>query len=440
MLTNPESWGEHLLPDATPYISDDVLKYLRDLVLWGLGMVPEIGGILSKIAGLFIPVPGKTPEQMWKEFVAQINELIDHKISEAVFNLVSQHLIGLTNLAKQYSDIVATGDKAEILRTSSSMISVFSALVPEFQTKDHELSLVPLFTQAAMLELSLYRDLVLKGKELGLGDAVVALYRTTLSNKISVYSDYVTRLVDTQLKKVAAANPQIGGFPRNQPLAAVLEAQAQYQLVALDAVNLWQYYDAQKYPAEVQARIDREVFSIMVGSYFDAKVPCPDRLPYVSPPQGEILNLQIRAYEFIDGFTLGYHGLGPGGAQEVVLGGMGGEKSNLGITPQTRITKVECGYSLAVTKVRFHDVRGHTSPWFGDRSGQTGLDYMEASFPDHMLSSIRGFGKAEGYGGVLSGAVFGFQLIDQTAKPPSAALIERVSHAASPRMLEQMLR
>lgn len=440
LLRNLDTWDHSAFSGVVPDISDDVLKYLRDLVLWGLGQVPELGGIFSSIAAMFIPVPGKTPEQMWEEYVAQINALIDEKISEAIFNLVSRHLVGLSDLAKQYSDVVATGDKAEILRISTSLTVAFGTTVPEFQTKGQELPLVPLFAQAVTMELSLYRDLVLKGKELGLSDAVIAVYESALSRKISIYTTYVTNLIDNQLTKVANANPQIGGYPRNQPLAAVLNAKSQYQIVALDAVNLWQFFDTRKYPGAVSAKIDREVFSILAGSYFDGKFPCPDRLPDVTPPQSLINHIQVRAYEFVDGMTLRYEGGGPGGQSEIVIGGMGGAKTEMPITADNYIERVECGYALAVSSLRFHFKDGSVTPWLGDLSGQPGLQYLDASFKDHMLSSVRGFGKAEGYGGVLSGAVFGFQLVDQTAKPPTVELLQRISHATPPRLLDQMMR
>jgi len=79
-----------------------------------------------------------------------------------------------------------------------------------------------------------------------------------------------------------------------------------------------------------------------------------------------------------------------------------------------RAVQVRNGYAVDTVALEYGD---------GSRSEQVGGDRgypdprpaTRLAFPGHHLSSVIGFGTAAGYGGVLSGCMFGFQLDEPTA-------------------------
>ncbi|BDU19337.1 hypothetical protein DYGSA30_07940 [Dyella sp. GSA-30] len=426
------------MPDSATFnaeldSSDELFfSILRQVSLKAVSLIPYVGGILSTIGALVIPGPEETPEQRWKRIIDSINSIVDTKITEAIYSLIASDLKGMTDLSADY--IVLTERRAqEDLKTFSiSCESTFTAMMPRFATKGHEKSLINMYTIAANMHLGLLRDLVTTGKMLGFEEKTIDLYRKKLSERAIIYGDHVDRTVESILTDVANKNPETKD-KRNEPLASVLKTKAQYQLTALDIRAIWPYMDAAMYPDKVEVRLDREIFSPLCGSYFDKKVPVPRRMGNVAVPKAPLSLLEIRHYEFIDGMTLNY-----GPAQKESIGGNGGMR-NFQWNEKIPIVNVICEYANAIAAVTFIRTDGSTTPRYGDRSGTKLLTKFRAGYPGHKLSSIRGFGTATGYGNVLSGCVFGFQLIKQTGSNLSMSAIRKLAESAPPSLLPMYL-
>lgn len=95
-----------------------------------------------------------------------------------------------------------------------------------------------------------------------------------------------------------------------------------------------------------------------------------------------------------------------------------------------RAVLVRYGYAVNMLALEFGD---------GSRSMPVGSDWYEHQHPytrlgfaDHHLSSVLGFGTASGYGGVLSGCMFGFQLDDPCGRQPLDPILRSRLRQLSP--------
>lgn len=388
----------------------------RDLTLVGLGSVPGAGGILSFFGGLFIPAnPFDNQDKVWKEFIDAINRIVDQKIDDAIYLQVQASLTGFTRATGLFLSALDSGDAQHIRSVIDAMNVAFSTSIAGFMLKGHEGRLLPLFVPVANLHLGLLRQAVQQGRQRGFPPAVIQDYQQQLQASIIDYGKYYDDVVLLQLQAVAKAHPHDSEDNRNQPLAAVYTLRSQLQASLGDVRDCWAYFDTARYPDAVQVRLDRELFTMLIGSYYDDTVPVPMMVDLPPPPTGPIWRLTLQGHDLVDGLTLGYgDGFGPRGVDEVHVGGGGGDyryyvdvikRGNI------RAVLVRYGYALNTLSVEFGD---------GSSSDEVGNDYYRRpvtrlEFPGHHLSSVIGFGTASGYGGVLSGCMFGFQLDNQSA-------------------------
>jgi len=417
-------------------------KTLRDLTIRALAMVPEIGGVLSLLGSIFIPdrlFPSPDSTALWQQFVDAMNKVVDEKIDAAIFALVRQTLVGLTDGMKLYSSAVGTGDRDHILRVSESLNVTIVQAIPQFSVAGHEIALLPLFVQAANLHLGLLRDLCLKGANLGLPPSVIADYRKQLKDCIAAYGDHVDRTCAKDIERVVRQNP-FGPMNRSEPLASVLALQARQQIAMRDIRDCWPYFDPDEYPVNVMVSLDREIFSILMGSYFDGAQP-PDTLPAVTPPRGPVREIRVCSGVKIDSIAMRYDvGQGPGGASQLTFGGQGGRCSGWEpVVPRGGIQRVKVCYGYAVDALQLIYADGTASQQFGS-CDLVQPTTAEAFYADHIVSSIRGFGTAPGYGNTLSGLVIGFQLADRGRGPVNPKAIQHLRAVLPARLVDAATR
>ncbi|HEX7817687.1 insecticidal delta-endotoxin Cry8Ea1 family protein [Dyella sp.] len=421
-----------------PNLSEEDMFFnlMREGTLKVLDLIPYVGGILSGIGSLIVPRHGETIAQRWQKIIDSINSVVDTKITEAIRSLIAAELEGLSDLAHKYilfTDSQATQD----LRTLSiAQEDHFAATMPKFRIKGYEKPLINMYVIAANMHLALLRDMVVKGKELGLQDKSIKIYQDILSECIQTYGKHVDDTIKSILSDVADRNPE-AAFVYNEPLASVLKAKAQYQLTSLDIRAIWPYMDTKKYPGKVQALLQREIFSPLCGSYFDKKIPVPRELENFPVPRGTLASMQVRNYQYIDGITSYFIGGHPSEDYEENIGGDGGRKESYFTGEDT--TGVICEYNNAVAALTFVRKDGSKSSRFGDVLGGRHLTVEHFGYPGHRLSSVHGFGTAKGYGNVLSGCVFGFQLINQSARSLSPGLVRKFTESAPRRLLPMLL-
>lgn len=418
----PSSAALALSSDATQALEgpDDPnfwYRAFRQTTLTSLTFVPGAGGILSGFASFLLPAALGDPEDArWKRYVEAINKIIDDKIDNAIYDSVKAHLAGITNLLRTYRGALETGDAPHLRSTEISMNIHMQGVMPQFTKQGPLYRLLPLFVPAANIHLGLLRQAAQRARRSG-EDAIADDFSQQLELYIDRYTRHYDEVMAGQLKKVIDSHPHDHKNRRSQPWAAALALKSNDQLRHGDLRSCWPYFSEQKYPEKVRPRLDRELLTPLLGSYHDCTLPFPSTLPSQKPPTGLITSVQMGGYNFVDGMKLHYApGQGPDGVTSTVIGGDGGAWTDINdVIARQHIVAVEVGSGYAVNRVRLSFGNGTKSPWIG--GGRPSDPPTRHAFDGHRLSSVMGFGTASGYGGVLSGCVFGFQLEEMEASP-----------------------
>lgn len=410
-------------------------RAMRELLLLYLKLLPE-GGILSHLAALFIPIPGVSAEQLWMT-------IIDARISDALFRIVRQDLVGLTDIVTLYRNAVTSGDPEEIRETSIAVNVYFTGSLPGFQLPGEEVPLLPLFAMGATMHLSLLRDIVLKGRELGFSDASISNYREELKRRIDSYTQYVDTHVAAGIDKARRDNPNIGTpLTRNQPLSAMLQTKAALQVGVLDMRDTWYAFDATTFPEGTTVKLNREILSPIAG-WWDGQSTAPSEIPIWNPPTDPLILIKVWNQSqwrtsFLAGFSLEYDNDDP----PLETGRQLGQQ----LTGQFRnadIVAVEGYYSAGIFNMIFRTAPDREAIQFGrDREDVTESRYI-SEYADHRLSSIRSIGEGRSIGAAVncvSGCIFGFQLIDQEAKPLSSRTLKQIAPVIAPHTFDPVTR
>ena len=402
---------------------------LRDAVLASLNLVPTVGGFLSYIGALFIPAAGKTTDQMWRE-------IIDARISEALFKKVQRDLVGLTDAAGLYRKAVSAGSPNEIRETSISVNTLFTGLVPGFQISGEEISTLPLFAIAATMHLSLLRDMAVKGKDLGLNDASIANYQQELKRRIEAYTLYADKYVAAAIDKARTDNPFTSFPTRNQPLHAMLVTKADLQLSVLDLRETWPSFDAVKFPAATRVELTRELLS-PIGGWWDPRSSASNTLPDWKAPTSRLKTLKLWENSqwrtsFLMGASMGY---------------ADGSSLDTGKQIGTMIPLPPANLeNIVIDSIKGYFSAGMANLIFTTKEGKVtrigrlpeelepGFEYK---YPGHTLSSLRSVGVGWNAGeDAMTGCIFGFQLVDKGPKPISPQAFEQIAPKIAPRLLD----
>lgn len=411
------SWAQHTagIPTST-FDADWWWAAFRAVTLKALAAVPDVGGILSFFGGLFIPTHVfESDDAQWRKYIEAVNQIVDDKIDDAIYLEVQASLTGFTRTTRLFLSALQTGDSEHIRDVIDAMNVAFTESMQGFMLKGHEARLLPLFVPVANLHLGLLRQAVQQGRKGGFPPAVVLDYQNQLQGNINDYGRYYDDVVELQLQAAAKAHPHDDAGDRNQPLAAVYTLRSSLQASLGDVRDCWAYFDTSKHPDAVQVRLDRELFSMLIGSYYDDTLPVPARLDLPPPPTGPIRSATLQGYVFVDGMTLTYtNGQGPRGIDAVHVGGSGGIASRYDdVVERGHVRAVLAKYGYAVDSVALEFGDGTRSEAVGNPGTPDAA--IRLAYPGHHLSSVVGFGTAAGYGGVLSGCMFGFQLDEPTA-------------------------
>ncbi|MBK5414732.1 insecticidal delta-endotoxin Cry8Ea1 family protein [Pseudomonas sp. TH31] len=425
-----DSNGDPLIQsqDSLSSISEQFYDILRHSILGGANLVPVVGGLLSYLGALFIPNIGESPEQMWRR-------LIEAKISDALMKKVQRDLVGLSDVASLYKNAVAFGNNETIREQSIAANTQFTAMLPGFQLSGEQSALLPLFAIAATLHLALLRDMVLKGKEIGISDAHVASLADGMIALIKRYSEYVDTYVAAAIDKTRRDNPNGTDWKRrNMPLSAMLETKAHYQITVIDLRDTWSGLDPIRFPGKSLIKLDREVYTPVLG-WWDSKNRPPEVIPVWERPQSplEVLKVWDKSQSrtrFIFGFESNY---------------ADGSRLSSGSKIDT-VYHVPAGRYIdevvtQVTRGVFHMSFRSDGHWKGVGKARPSQDSFvhrfRSAFFGHRLSSVRALGKGDRAAeGAVSGCVLGFQLIDQDATSISLAAFDAIAPNIAPQLLE----
>lgn len=397
----------------------------RDALLSSLNLVPVVGGFLSYLGGLFIPLPGESAEQRWRRYT-------DGQVSDALLALTRADLQGLSAVAGLYRTAVANGNPATVLAQSIATQTVYEASIPRFQTGQWAMEMLPLFAIAATQHLALLRDMALHGTSIGMSEADVASLRLHLRNRIAAYESHVAAMAEQEFARVVRDNPSRGTpHTRNSPLQPLLRRNAELQQSVFDIRDTWYAFDAIRFPGPRAVRLDREIHGLL--GWWDSRGSAPDRIPFMPRPSSAVTRLEIflasyRAKRYTAGAIVTY-----ADRSTQRSGTQVGERIDIVIPAGSSVDSVSLHYSSVVEQIGLR-MAGRVI-----RVGQhdTLTDPVTLAPSGHRLSSVRSAGIGRNTNGQHdSGFLVGFQLVNQQAAPLSVQAFNQLAPRIAPQLLD----
>ncbi|MTI32416.1 insecticidal delta-endotoxin Cry8Ea1 family protein [Xanthovirga aplysinae] len=409
VLNEVEATNNDLMFSTSSIPTSDITSTLRDVTLHGIFEIEPAGLLLGGLATFLWP---ESEEDVWEEIREKVEALVDDKISDFNYKLVSEDLQGLKNVLDRYQmaepDSGGSGQvKIDLFLNADD---AFVEALPHFQSKDDQLTLLPLFAQFANLHLGLLREGALSGLDWGMSEADVQNIKLNLTSAIQEYSDYADIVYKDGLKDLTNKYPDyqkdVQQFNQVNPFIREMT------LTVLDFREMWNYFDITQYPNGADVYLDRVIYSDAVGTVdHSSKFSL-----YDTPPTQLISTIEVWGWDRIDAIKVTYPaGGGPdgitatprmgdssGGSSEPPHGGVFDLSSSSG--PVVEVT-ARTGDILNALFFKFAD---------GSVSNKLGGNYPGGSdkvfsYPGHNLASVKVMGVSQFYKSADC-AVFGFQL------------------------------
>lgn len=425
--------GEPLHAAVSTASEADARGVLRETLLASLNLVPVVGGTLSYLGALFIPGAGQTSEQRWRAYT-------DQRVADAVFKLVRSDLEGLSAVAMLYRNAVSSGDASAIRSQSIAVNTVFTSTIPRFRTGSptQAMALLPLYAIAASLHLALLRDMVLGAPVLGFSAAYLETIQQQLRNSIVAYTGHVDATYAAGFQRTRIDHPhdwRNSDYAQpNRPLTQLLEFRAALQQSTLDIRDTWYAFDAMRFPGPVRVRLDREIFSPIIGRW-DRQNLAPDQIPNWAPPASPLAGIRISTFGRTGAMWIqGFHVIYADG-NELTTGARAEGATGRYPGPGESFTVVHARFQLGISRIELELNTGNREV-FG-RPGSPSDRASVSRYDGHRLSSIRaiGDGRKQSIGSVGS-AIAGFQLRQQEARRISLQAYDQVAPVIAPQLLD----
>lgn len=388
-------------------MSFNVSFALENAIAGTLGMVPEVGSILSALVYILWP---SSKEDIWSEIKGQVEDLVNQQISAEVYQQVQQDLQGLQGVIGRFQQAVAAGDNADTMTQWDIVDDALVQALPHFQAKGYQLALAPLFAQFVNLHLAVMRDGVLFGAQWGWPAATLQNHSQNLTTTLAQYLKYANQTYQNGLVMATGqAGTDVQGLQHKiEPFKGINSYTRGMTLALLDFVNLWKYFDPSVYPNPVSVYLDREIYSDPCGTADDTG---PIKLP--TPPTQPITQIAVWGADRVESVQLTYPaGGGPGGVTTTARQGYAGSGSpapprggvfNVSANP---VASVTCAFGSIVNSITLTFADGTTSNMLG--GGYPGGTPVTFSYPGEILSSIHISGNSVFYD-CADCAVFGFK-------------------------------
>ena len=300
------SYPQTAPPSLDDYFNNWSWSYTAEQVIAGaLGIVPEVGSMLSALVYVFWPQGSASA--VWSQVEAQTEALIGRNLDRLVKEQCDASLEGLYNNMNEYLVALGTQDAASIARKWDDANSQFVQQLPTFRLPDYQSLLLTDYVQLCNMHLSLLRDGVLNGASWGWYPGTVENTQYNLSTCISTYTEYVQKVYETMLDGYVInpddkTNYTVKWNERNAFVR-------QMTRTLLDFVSMWRYFDISNYQNPVTVYLDSEIYSDVCGSNTDSG---PLIIP--APPTQPISKITVWGGGRIDAVQVTYPvGGGPGG-------------------------------------------------------------------------------------------------------------------------------
>jgi len=236
--------------------ADDDEEEVKEIIDVGLSEIPVVGGLVSALFdAVWEKAKPRESVDYWAavrgEVIDEIQRQVNQALDDQTFNAKEAILEGLRAETSVY-----VGERRKTRENWHDLKSALLRDVPQFQQRDRELVLLPLYVQVVNLQLAVLRDCVLFGKD---------QFKMTDQDVEDCYSSSTTHqgLADLiEAHTAYAYSIYQAGRDRLPTAGQALAYDATMAYSVLDFVDRWRYFDPEKYPQVPEPLIDtRELFA-----------------------------------------------------------------------------------------------------------------------------------------------------------------------------------
>jgi len=148
ILTAQEKLFRQQLKALGP-IDNDTAKKIAQMIA---GKIPEVGGIVSALIGIFWP---NTEVSLWDQIKEQVEKMVDQKIAENNLQQLKDTLLGIHNAVSDYNELT---DTVQRLQSLQAIDTIITSKVPSFVHGKPE-SAFSTFWGLALLHLTIRREI-----------------------------------------------------------------------------------------------------------------------------------------------------------------------------------------------------------------------------------------------------------------------------------------
>nr|AAS68357.1 insecticidal protein Cry9Ec [Bacillus thuringiensis serovar galleriae] len=245
----------------------------RDVLQTGINIVGRVLGFLGvPFAGQLVTFYTFLLNQLWptnnnavwEAFMAQIEELIDQRISEQV---VRNALDALTGIHDYYNEYLAAleewlerpnGARANLaFQRFENLHQLFVSQMPSFGSgpgsERDAVALLTVYAQAANLHLLLLKDAEIYGARWGLNQGQINLYFNAQQDRTQIYTNHCVATYNRGLENLRGTNTE-SWYNYHQ-------FRREMTLMAMDLVALFPYYNLRQYPNGANPQLTREIYT-----------------------------------------------------------------------------------------------------------------------------------------------------------------------------------
>nr|WAU17183.1 Cry9Eb-like protein [Bacillus thuringiensis] len=244
----------------------DVLQTGINIVgrLLGFLGVPFAGQLVTFYTFLLNQLWPTNDNAVWEAFMAQIEELINQRISEAVVGTAADHLTGLHDNYELYVEALEEWlERPNAARTNllfnrfTTLDSLFTQFMPSFGTgpgsQNYAVPLLTVYAQAANLHLLLLKDAEIYGARWGLNQNQINSFHTRQQERTQYYTNHCVTTYNTGLDRLRGTN--------TESWLNYHRFRREMTLMAMDLVALFPYYNVRQYPNGANPQLTREIYT-----------------------------------------------------------------------------------------------------------------------------------------------------------------------------------
>ncbi|MCR8981625.1 insecticidal delta-endotoxin Cry8Ea1 family protein [Brevibacillus laterosporus] len=190
--------------------------------------------LLQYLQSLIFP---NSTTQLMQEILRATEQFVREQLDNLTYNRVTAELVGLEENIRTFNNQVddflenrSGVQPTAIVDAVNTMQQLFVNRMPQFQLREYEVLLLPLFAQAATLHLTFIRDVIIHADEWNIPAAQLQTYKRYLKEYVAKYSNYALKTYDNEFK---------ARFYPKETLGNMLNFKTFMTINVLDFVSIW---------------------------------------------------------------------------------------------------------------------------------------------------------------------------------------------------------